>query len=85
VLIGLSLAFVASNAALQYGAAKLTAGTTAIVMLTEILFASASSAALGAAQFSQRTLIGGGLIVLAAALAALASPDEAAPAGAKSP
>jgi drug/metabolite transporter (DMT)-like permease len=85
VLIGLSLAFVASNAALQYGAAKLTAGTTAIVMLTEILFASASSAALGAAQFSQRTLIGGGLIVLAAALAALASPDESAPASAKSP
>ena len=85
VLIGLSLAFVASNAALQYGAAKLAAGTTAIVMLTEILFASASSAALGAAQFSPRTLIGGGLIVLAAVLAALASPDEAAPAGAKSP
>ena len=85
VLIGLSLAFVASNAALQYGAAKLAAGTTAIVMLTEILFASASSAALGAAQFSPRTLLGGGLIVLAAVLAALASPDEEAPAGAKSP
>lgn len=85
VLIGLSLAFVASNAALQYGAAKLAAGTTAIVMLTEILFASASSAALGAAEFSPRTLLGGGLIVLAALLAALASPGEEAPAGAKSP
>jgi drug/metabolite transporter (DMT)-like permease len=85
VLIGLSLAFVASNSALQYGAAKLAAGTTAIVMLTEILFASASSAALGAAQFSPRILLGGGLIVLAALLAALASPSEEAPAGAKSP
>ncbi len=85
VLIGLSLAFVASNAALQYGAAKLAAGTTAIVMLTEILFASASAAAMGAAQFSPRTLLGGGLIVLAALLAALDSPDEEAPASAKSP
>ena len=72
VLIGLSLAFVASNVGLQYGAAKLAASTTAIVMLTEILFASLSSAALGAAEFSTRTLIGGGLIVLAAVLAALA-------------
>ncbi|MCX7256088.1 MAG: DMT family transporter [Polaromonas sp.] len=79
VLIGLSLAFIASNAALQYGAAKLAAGTTAIVMLTEILFASASSAAMGAAQFSPRTLIGGGLIVLAAVLAALAAQHKEAP------
>jgi drug/metabolite transporter (DMT)-like permease len=85
VLIGLSLAFVASNAALQYGAAKLAVGTTAIVMLTEILFASASSAVMGAAEFSPRILTGGGLIVLAALLAALASPSEEAPAGAKSP
>ena len=79
VLIGLSLAFVASNVALQYGAAKLAAGTTAIVMLTEILFASASSAALGAAQFSPRIVLGGGLIVLAALLAALAPSGEDAP------
>jgi drug/metabolite transporter (DMT)-like permease len=57
---------------LQYGAARLVASTTALVMLTEILFASVSSAWLGAAEFSIRTLIGGGLIVLAALLAALA-------------
>ena len=72
VLLGLALAFVASNAALQYGAARLAAGTTAIVMLTEILFASASSAALGAAEFTPRILLGGSLIVLAAVLAAMA-------------
>lgn len=70
--LGLGLAFMASNAALQYGAARLAASTTAIVMLTEILFASASSAALGAADFSPRVLLGGSLIVLAAVLAALA-------------
>ena len=72
VLLGLSLAFMASNAALQYGAARLAAGTTAIVMLTEILFASGSAAALGAAQFTPRILLGGSLIVLAAVLAAMA-------------
>ena len=76
VLLGLGLAFVASNAALQYGAARLAAGTTAIVMLTEILFASASSAALGTAQFTPRILVGGALIVLAAVLAAVAPPAE---------
>jgi drug/metabolite transporter (DMT)-like permease len=72
----LCLAFLASNTALQYGAARLAASTTAIVMLTEILFASGSAALLGAATISTRTLLGGGLIVLAALLAALA-PEPA--------
>ncbi len=78
VALGLSLAFLASNMALQYGAARLAASTTAIVMLTEILFASLSAAALGAAEFSPRTLLGGSLIVLAAALAAL-TPSPSPP------
>jgi drug/metabolite transporter (DMT)-like permease len=69
--LGLSLAFLVSNMALQYGAARLAAGTTAIVMLTEILFASVSAALMGAAEFGPRILFGGSLIVLAAALAAL--------------
>lgn len=72
VALGLSLAFLLSNMALQYGAARLAASTTALVMLTEILFASLSAAALGAAEFSARTLLGGGLVVLAALLAATA-------------
>lgn len=72
VALGLGLAFLISNMALQYGAARLAASTTALVMLTEILFASLSAAALGAAEFSPRTLVGGGLIVLAALLAAMA-------------
>ncbi len=79
VLLGLTLAFIASNAALQYGAARLAVSTTSIVMLTEILFASVSSAALGAAQLSPRILLGGGLIVLAALLAALARPAAKTP------
>ena len=78
VLAGLTLAFMASNVALQYGAARLVASTTALVMLTEILFASGSAAALGAAEFSPRIVLGGGLIVLAAVLAALAPSSDSA-------
>ena len=77
MLIGLCIAFLISNLALQYGAARLKASTTALIMLTEILFASGSAAWLDAAEFSPRLLLGGGLIVLAALLAALApSPDK---------
>ncbi len=76
VAIGLSVAFLIGNAALQYGAARLVASTTSLVMLTEILFASGSAALLGAAAFTPRILLGGGLIVVAALLAALASSEK---------
>ena len=82
--LGLCLAFLLGNMVLQYGAARLAASTTALVMLTEILFASVSSAWLDAAEFSTRTLAGGGLIVLAALLAALA-PEAPAKEPAKAP
>lgn len=78
MLIGLCLAFLISNVALQYGAARLAASTTALVMLTEILFASGSAALLDAAEFSPRLLLGGGLIVLAALLAALTPSNDKA-------
>ena len=71
LVLGLSLAFLISNSALQYGAARLAATTTALVMLTEILFASGSAALLGAAAFTPRIWLGGSLIVLAALMAAL--------------
>ena len=77
MLIGLCIAFLISNVALQYGAARLAASTTALVMLTEILFASGSAALFDAAEFTPRLLLGGGLIVFAALLAALApDPDK---------
>jgi drug/metabolite transporter (DMT)-like permease len=72
VAIALSVGFMLSNAALQYGAARLVGSTTALVMLTEILFASVSSSIMGATDLGPRVLLGGALIVLAAALAALA-------------
>ena len=77
ILLGLSLAFMLSNAALQYGAARLAASTTSLVMLTEILFASLSSALLGAADLSTRVWAGGSLIIFAAVLSAWSpSPDK---------
>jgi drug/metabolite transporter (DMT)-like permease len=61
-----SLAFLAANLGLQYGAARLSAGATSLILLTEVVFASVSSVLLGAAQPELRTLIGGGLILLTA-------------------
>ncbi len=85
VLLALALAFMAGNAALQYGATRLAASATALVMLTEILFASGSAALLGAATFTPRIVLGGSLIVLAAVLAALAPQGDStdAPGSAK--
>ena len=67
--LALGLIFLVGNLALQYGAARLSANATAVVMITEVLFASASAVALGAGQVSVPLLIGGALIVSAALLA----------------
>lgn len=70
IALGLALALMAGNWALQYGAARLPTSTTALVMLSEVLFASLSSVLLAGASLGPRTLAGGALIVLAALLAA---------------
>lgn len=67
----LTIAFLAGNLCLQYGAARLPANGTAVVMLTEVLFASLSAVALGAGALTLRIAVGGALIVAAAVLAAL--------------
>ena len=64
-----SLAFLAGNLALQYGAARLSASATSLIMLSEVVFASVSSVMLGAGELSTRTWLGGGLILLASLLA----------------
>jgi drug/metabolite transporter (DMT)-like permease len=76
VALALAVAFLISNLALQYGAARLRSGTTALVMLSEIVFASASAVLLGAATLEARTLWGGALILFAAAWAALAEGES---------
>ncbi len=73
--------FLAANLCLQYGASRLPAHTTALVMLSEVVFASLSSVLLGAAEPTARTLGGGLLIVAAAAWSAW--PRREMPAGAQ--
>ena len=71
--LAVTVAFVAGNLSLQYGAARLPANGTAVVMLTEVLFASLSAVALGGGVLTPRLAVGGALIVAAALLAALGS------------
>lgn len=70
----LGLAFLVGNIGLQYGAARLPASTTTLVMLSEVVFASLSAVALGAATLGPGTLLGGGLIMAAVLMASWAQP-----------
>lgn len=76
-VVGLSVAILVGNFALQYGAARLSAHTTAMVMMSEIVFASVSSIALGAAAPTWQVVMGGGLIVLTALFASQAHAHDA--------
>ncbi len=69
-VLGLALAFLLGNLALQYGAARLPANTTAAVMIAEVLFASVSSVLLGAGHVTPQLVLGGILIVAAALMSA---------------
>jgi drug/metabolite transporter (DMT)-like permease len=66
----LALWFLAGNLALQYGAARVPAQVTAVVMVSEVLFASVSAVALGASTLTPGLVLGAALIVLASLLAA---------------
>ncbi|HVZ42730.1 MAG TPA: DMT family transporter [Ramlibacter sp.] len=82
--LGLGVAFLASNVCLQYGAARLPAHTTALVMLSEVVFASFSSVALGAGELTPKTVLGAALILAAAAWAAWPARDGDCAQGAQS-
>ncbi|MBU6437806.1 MAG: DMT family transporter [Betaproteobacteria bacterium] len=68
--------FLVGNLALQYGASRLAASVTSVVMLSEIVFATLSSVLLAAETLSTRTVLGGALIMASALLAAF-EPQEA--------
>lgn len=70
--LALGGAFLLANLALQYGAARLKAQTTALIMVSEVVFASLSAVALGAAQLNLPTVLGAVMIVSAALWAARA-------------
>jgi drug/metabolite transporter (DMT)-like permease len=68
--LGLSALLLCSNLALQFGAVRLPVQVSSVLMLSEVLFAALSAAALGAGQITGQLLAGGALIVLAALWAA---------------
>jgi drug/metabolite transporter (DMT)-like permease len=69
--IALSLWFIVGNLSLQYGASRLPANVTAVVMLAEIVFASVTAVWFGGETLTPRILLGGALIMASAALAAI--------------
>ena len=66
-----SMGLAASNVALQYGAARISAHSLSLLMLLEVVFATASSALLGSAQLTAQVLAGGALVMASALLAVL--------------
>ncbi len=68
--LGLAAAFLLANLALQYGAARLPANVTSVVMPCEIVFASLSAVWWAGETLGPMLLIGGALILGATLLAA---------------
>jgi drug/metabolite transporter (DMT)-like permease len=60
-----SALFLLANLGLQYGAARLPANVTAVIMLSEVLVASGSAWLAGAAELQVPDLLGGALILAA--------------------
>jgi drug/metabolite transporter (DMT)-like permease len=76
-----SVLFLLANLGLQYGAARLPANVTAVIMLTEVLVASGSSWLAGAAELRAPDLLGGVLILAAPWVFADRRSGSGAPAG----
>ncbi len=76
----MGVAFLAGNIALQYGAARLPANVTAVVLISEVLFASVSAVLLGAGSVTWTLAVGGALIVGATLRSALGPTEGKAPA-----
>ena len=62
----MTVLFLCSNLALQFGAARLPTHVTSVLMLSEVLVAAVSAALMGAGRITGPLLAGGGLIVVAA-------------------
>lgn len=71
VLFGFALTLLLANYGLQYGASRLPANVTSVVMLSEVVFATVSAILLTDEILTLQVAIGGAMILLAAALSAL--------------
>ncbi|MDB5770107.1 MAG: putative transrane protein [Burkholderia sp.] len=80
IVAGLGFAVLVANLALQYGAAKLPANVTAVVMLIEVVIAAVSSFIIEGTLVTETMIVGGALIITASALAALAGKKRTEPA-----
>ena len=69
-LLVMAALYLAGNLSLQYGAARLPANVTSVVMLTEVVFAAGSALLLGGGALTAQLLLGGGLILAAALMSA---------------
>jgi len=75
VLLGFASTLLMANYGLQYGASRLPANVTSVVMLSEVVFATLSAILLTNEVLTLQVGIGGAMILLAAALSALESTD----------
>lgn len=75
VLIGFAVTLLVANYGLQYGASRLPANVTSVVMLSEVVFATLSAILLTDEVLTLQTGIGGAMIMVAAALSALDGND----------
>lgn len=73
MVLVVALLIMVSNWTLQYGASRLAATTAAVVMLSEVVFASASNVMIEGAVLSGRLLLGGALVLSASLIAAIES------------
>ena len=73
ITLAMSALFLVGNLALQYGAARLSANVTAVVLVSEVVVASGTAVAFGAGTLTVQLLVGGSLIVLASLLSAFQS------------
>jgi len=69
LVVALTACYLLSNLLLQYGAARLSANATSVIMLTEVLWAAGSAIWLGAGALTPQLALGAGLIIAAAVLA----------------
>ena len=73
MVLVVSVLIMLSNWTLQYGASRLAATTAAVVMLSEVVFASASNVLNECTVLSDRLLLGGALVLSASLIAAFES------------
>jgi drug/metabolite transporter (DMT)-like permease len=73
VALVMSVLFIVGNLALQYGAARLSANVTAVVLVSEVVVASSTAVVFGAGTLNAQLFVGGCLIVAASVLAAVQS------------